>query len=309
MPGRPTFGAETEQDFATALRAAIARRGLGLERLHERLRARGASVSVATLSYWQSGRSRPERRESLTALAHLESVLEVPVGSLSGLLGPPRPRGRWLRRVPDSPDIGAFWPHPRQIEVAVQGVDTRWDERLTRISQQDRLTVDATRGEHTTFSRQVLRAEADGPDRWVVILHLDEHDRPLPDVRPLHNCRLGRSISQPDSGILVAELLFDRPLVRGETIITEHELVNVAPYPLATNYERKFRLPVREFVLEVCFDPSAVPVRCVRFARTDGAAEVAREVAIDGASTVHGVALNFGPGSYGFRWEWESNQK
>ena len=43
----------------------------------------GVRVSLATLSYWQSGRSRPERRESLIALQHLEDVLRVPRGSLA----------------------------------------------------------------------------------------------------------------------------------------------------------------------------------------------------------------------------------
>jgi hypothetical protein len=306
MPGQSTPGTDAGADFAVALRSAIARRGLGLERLHRRLRARGAAVSVATLSYWQSGRSRPERQESLIALAHLESVLEVPAGSLSGLLGPPRPRGRWLRQVVSGPEIGAYWPRPGDVADVVQEVDTRWDERLTRISQHDRLVVDATRGEQTTSCRQILRAEADGPDRWVVILHLDEHDRPLPRVRPVHHCALGRTVRRPELGMLVAELLFDHPLSRGETVITEHELVNVDPTPLATNYERKFRFPVREFVLEVCFDPAARPVRCVQFSQADGSEETVREVPVGSASSVHSVALGFGPGRYGFRWDWSS---
>ncbi|MGA6165336.1 transcriptional regulator [Amycolatopsis magusensis] len=78
--------------FAAALRAAIRARGLGLERIRFRLLDRGVPVSLATLSYWQSGRCRPERPESLAALSELEDVLEVPPGSLTRLLGPPRRR-------------------------------------------------------------------------------------------------------------------------------------------------------------------------------------------------------------------------
>jgi len=51
--------------FDAALRAAIRARGLSLDRLREHLRARGVTVTTATLSYWQSGRSRPERRDSV----------------------------------------------------------------------------------------------------------------------------------------------------------------------------------------------------------------------------------------------------
>jgi hypothetical protein len=289
--------------FASALRAAIQARGLGLERIRDRLRTQGVSVSLATLSYWQSGRSRPERRHSMIALAHLERVLELNPGALTALLGPPRPRGRWLGKAPDR-DIARLWSDVNTVDDAVRGVETRWGERLTRISQHDIVTVGPDRDERSIVSRQVLRAEADGPDRWVAIVHLDEHNRTLPLVRPLRHCRLGRVVNRPSDGLLVAELLFDRPLARGETIITEHALVNRAPCPLATNYERKFRLPVREFVLEVCFDAAALPVRCTQYSRLDGYPEQTQPAIIGDAHATHGAALNFGPGCYGFRWDW-----
>lgn len=296
-----TIQPEPDADFAAALRSAIQARGLGLERIQERLRAQGVSVSLATLSYWQSGRSRPARRESLVTLACLESVLEVPAGSLARLLGPPRRRGRWLTKVPDNPQIAAFWPKPADVEDAVRDVDTRWDDRLTRLSQHDRIQIGPDGGERSYHSRQVLRAEADGADRWVLILHVDEHDRPLPRIRALRHCRLGRTVHRPEHGLLVAELLFG-PLRRGETVITEHELENVPPYPPATNYERKFRFPVREYVLEICFDPAAVPVWCEQVSQLEGDPERTRPATLDETTSVHAVALNFGPGRFGFRW-------
>jgi len=285
--------------FAEALRSAITTRGLGLERIRDRLLRQGVSVSPATLSYWQSGRSRPERRESLQALALIEDVLEVPTGSLSGLLGPPRPRGRWLNRVPD-PGFAAYWPSPDPVADAVRSVDTRWDDRLTRLSQHDVVTVGADRTERSFRSRQVLRAECDGPDRWVVVLHLDEHGHPPPLIEPVRHCRLGQTVSRPEDGLLVAELLFDRPLSRGDTVITEHILVNQPPHPLATNYERKFRRPVREYVLEVSFEEP--PKAITRYERWEG--DVEHAVSVTAETSVHGVALNFGPGYYGFRWSW-----
>ena len=81
--------------FDVALRAAIRARGLGLDRIRYRLRGKGTTVSLATLSHWQSGRCRPERPESLEALRNLEEILNVPDGSLSKLLGPPRARSRF----------------------------------------------------------------------------------------------------------------------------------------------------------------------------------------------------------------------
>lgn len=283
--------------FADTLRAAIAARGLSLERIREHLARRGVSVSLATLSYWQTGRSRPERRASLVALGHLEQVLSLEPGALSELLIAP------ARRRREDNAISALWPVPAVIDDVVGEVDTRWDSRLTRISQHDHVTVGPERGERSFVSRQVLRAEEDGPDRWVVILHLDEHDRPLPLITPLRNCRLGRVVSRPGDGLLVAELLFRAPLRRGQTVITEHELRNHAPYPLATNYERKFRRPVHEYALEVTFD-GAAPRICTQYAQHADGTRQSHRVRPDEGNSVIGVALRFGPGCYGFEWSW-----
>ncbi|MBB5954006.1 hypothetical protein FHS29_000576 [Saccharothrix tamanrassetensis] len=291
--------------FAGALRAAIAERGLGLERIREHLAQHGVKVSLATLSYWQSGRSRPERRSSLAAIGHLEEILALPDGYLASLLGPPRPRGRWLKRVPAQPmPISALWPEPDQVDWAVRQVDTSWDGRLTRLSQHDFVTVGPDRGERAIRSRHVLRAEADGADRWVVIAQVDQPDRQLPVLRPLRHCTVGRLVAHPEAGLVVAELLFDRTLCRGDSIVIEHELVNRPPYPPATDCGRKFRLPVREYVLEIAFDPSVRPVECVQYRRSDGQGETVRPVEVDTGGALLGVALDIGPGSYGFRWKW-----
>lgn len=279
-------------EFAQALRTAITNRGLGLERLREHLSQNGVSVSMATLSYWQTGRSRPERQKSLQAVVHLEHILQVPPGHLSELLGPPRPRGRWLRNAPAP--MSAFWPSPSPVEHALHDLDTQWDDQLLRVSQQDFVTIGADRTERVFRSRQVLSASMTGPDRWVVIMHLDDHDRPLPQVNALKNCTVGQVVREPAEGLLVAELLFERPLRKGESVVIEHELVNQDPCPPATNYERKFRLPTREYVLEVTFEGDA-PASAVQLA--DGSAVTAGHTLLD-------VALDVRPGVRGFSWTW-----
>ncbi|WP_394618322.1 XRE family transcriptional regulator [Lentzea sp. JNUCC 0626] len=279
-------------EFAQALRTAITNRGLGLERLREHLSQNGVSVSMATLSYWQTGRSRPERQKSLQAVVHLEHILQVPPGHLSELLGPPRPRGRWLRHAPAP--MSAFWPFPSPVEHALHDLDTQWDDQLLRVSQQDFVTIGADRTERVFRSRQVLSASMNGPDRWVVIMHVDDHHRPLPQVNALKNCTVGKTVEEPAEGLLVAELLFERPLRKGESVVIEHELVNQAPCPPASNYERKFRLPTREYVLEVTFEgdaPSAVT-------------QVADGSEVKPDRTLLDVALDVRPGTRGFSWTW-----
>ncbi|GAA3666974.1 hypothetical protein GCM10022267_61770 [Lentzea roselyniae] len=282
------------EEFAEALRTAITNRGLGLERLREHLAQHGVSVSMTTLSYWQTGRSRPERMKSLQAVVHLEHILQVPPGHLSELLGPPRPRGRWLRKAPAP--MSAFWPDPSHVEHALLDVETRWDDQLIRVSQQDFVTVGADRTERSFRSRQVLSASMNGPDRWVVIMNSDEYGRPLPELRALKNCEIGRLVQDEDRGFLVAELMFDRVLRKGESIVIEHELVNQDEElsPLAFSYERAFRLPTREYVLELTFE-GAAPASVVQLADNSQ---------VEPSRTLLDVSLDVQPGVRGFRWDW-----
>src|SRR5689334_9350100 len=87
------------RDFAEALAKAVEASGLSLERIQHHLELRGVQVSLSTLSYWRRGRSRPERPESLQAVAALEEILKLTPGTLTGSLGDKRPRGRWVERA------------------------------------------------------------------------------------------------------------------------------------------------------------------------------------------------------------------
>ncbi|HEV7907532.1 MAG TPA: helix-turn-helix transcriptional regulator [Pseudonocardiaceae bacterium] len=292
--------------FPEALRAAIKASRLSLDRIQHRLALRGVTISVATLSYWQSGRRRPERPESLEALRHLESVLGVPQAGLSALLGPPRPRGRRCRPTTMMP-IDALWARRERVANLLAKVDTSSDVKLGRISQHDRVEIAADGGQRSVWVRQILRAEQDGPDRWALVFETEEA-HVLPEVTNLRNCHLGRVAEDPEANIMVAEMMFERPLARGETIIMEYELVHPGPvYPAGNNtFARKFRLPVREYVIEVRFDQSNLPTRCQQYSvpAGDEAPSRRRNLTLDNASGVHAVALGFGPGVFGVRWEW-----
>ncbi|GGP84745.1 helix-turn-helix domain-containing protein [Saccharothrix coeruleofusca] len=295
----------TTGPFPEALRAAIKASRLSLDRIQHRLALRGVTISVATLSYWQSGRRRPERPESLEALRHLETVLGVPQAGLSALLGPPRPRGRRSRPTTMMP-IDALWARRERVANLLTKVDTSSDVKLGRISQHDRIEIAADGGQRSAWVRQILRAEQDGPDRWALVYETESDV--LPQVTNLRNCHLGRVAEDTDANIMVAEMMFDRPLARGETIIMEYELQFAeGHYPAGNNtFARKFRLPVREYVIEVRFDPSYLPSRCQQFSvpAGDDTPSRRRNLALDSSGGVHAVALGFGPGVFGIRWEW-----
>lgn len=283
--------------FADVLRDAIDQRGLGLERIRDHLQQRDVSLSVATLSYWQSGRSRPERKSSLAALPHLEKVLELPPGTLHATLGVPAAR----RRRSPVVELDTLWPGSRHARV-LSRLDPRWDTELDRISIHDRLVVGPDRRQTSLVVRQVLRARADGPDRRVVLHFHDDTAAVPPAIRALRGCTLGGTASDRERGVVGAELVFLRPLLRGETVVLEYELVSSPDGPLETSYGRKFRTPVSDYVLEVEFHPSALPVSCSTF----GPPEEQVPLALDPAHRVHVVGTGCRAAT-GIAWTWAAD--
>jgi transcriptional regulator with XRE-family HTH domain len=292
--------------FPTALRTAIQASGLSLDRIQYRLRARGVSVSVTALSYWQSGRRRPERAESLAALGHLESVLGVAPGSLIALLGPPRPRGRVQRESSRLP-IEALWHEREPVSKLLKRIDFATETALTKLSQHDRMDIAVDRGEKQISVRQVLRAERDGVDRTVMIYDLERKGRPFPEIVSVQSCQIGRVARDEAAGLIAAEILLDAPLARGETAIIEYALNHPGP-PYSRgddSYCRKFTTPVREFVLEVRFDPRALPAYCELYTvDPEEQTTTRRKVEVTPNGQAHAVALDFGPGTFCVRWDW-----
>jgi hypothetical protein len=281
--------------FADLLRTAIRVRGLGLERIKERLEARGISVSVATLSYWQSGRSQPGRKQSLAALPHLEALLALDPGSLQRALTPPRERGRRSRVVA----LDAVWPEPPQTRV-LRSLDTTWDAELERISLHDVVTVGADRTQRSIQVRQVLRARCDGPDRRVVMHCLEDPIAGRPVIHALRGCHLGTVARDVASGIVGGELVFLEPLRRGQTVVVDYEVLSHRPCPLEVRHTRRLRLPMRQYLLEIRFHPSALPAAA--FHVQDG--KDCQELELDAEHSVHVVDTDCTAGVTGIRWTW-----
>jgi len=290
--------------FAAALRAAIQASGLSLNRIQYRLRERGLAVSSATLSYWQSGLRQPSRHDSLVVVRTLEEVLRVRAGTLAALLEPAVTRRR--RRTPSRAQVEVLWDDPATAATVQAHVGSGWDAELVRLSQHDRCEVGPDRRVRRSWHRQVLRADADGPDRWVVVVR-DPPGEPRPRLNPLWRCRLGAVVHERETRLLVAELLFDRALSRGDTVVFEYELRFADRGDHARTpdrYERKCRFPVREHVVEVHFHPSARPARCEWFTVPAGEPERARDIALSPDGYAHAVALDVPPGRHGVRWYW-----
>ncbi|MEO3977121.1 hypothetical protein [Streptomyces sp. CAU 1734] len=293
--------------FHLALRAALAVRGLPLQRVQHRLAHRGVKVGVTSLSYWQQGARRPQRPESLRAVRALEDVLELPANSLLRLLGigegarvdVERPAARSYRSVVEV--SGA-------VERLLAEMEAPADGGLHTVGHHERVRIGAGRELLGRDSRHVVRAHRDGVDRYLAIHHGETGCDPARvRVSALENCRTGRVRWHRETGVVAAELLFDARLRAGDTHVFGYGFED-GTGGASTEYIRGFTYAGGQYVLQVRFDDGALPVRCRRFAQaTTGAPRGARtDLTLSGRHrTVHLVEQGVRPGILGIDWDWD----
>ncbi|MEU4744507.1 hypothetical protein AB0G02_29175 [Actinosynnema sp. NPDC023658] len=294
--------------FDRALRAAVRASGLSLERLVHRLATAGVHVSASSLSNWQTGRSRPERTESVHAVRVLEQILDLPQDALVRLLGPRRPRGRWLDHVPGTVSYDAiFDDHARLTAIMTTGEFAHLGQ-CSYEGVEDRVTFDDDGVLRRVEVRNLVSALVDGVDGCVVY-YRDEGEG-HPEVRPVEGCRLGRTRFDDESGFLVAELLFDHRLNRGDVHLVafdQHFTGTRARPESGDHYFKAFRSPCRGYLLRVAFHPHAVPVRLRSFRANRWGDEPTEEHALPchRNQVTHVYTPDVAPGIVGVRWEWD----
>ena len=287
--------------FAVALRTAIESRALGLEQIRQLLALRGSDVSVATLSYWQTGRRSPGRRTSFVTLAHLEDVLGMTPGALAKHIPPRGTEARAVNSV-----LAAAMGDGVELPEVIAELDARLRRQFEMVSEQASLTVGADHGQHWRWTRRIMRAVADGVDRLLLADYVDD-DVPPPSITPVLHCTLGRRVYLATSKFVISELLFDRVLAAGDPMVIEYRVDYGPPYPLDTTHEIHKQMPLRDFVLEVRFDPAARPVSCEWFehnVRDPRARERIKPMTIDETGSVLVVRPDLPPGRFGLRWTW-----
>ncbi|MFB7464276.1 hypothetical protein ACFCZ1_12380 [Streptomyces sp. NPDC056224] len=291
--------------FEAALDAALRASGLSLERVQHRLAERGVEISVTTLSYWRRGRSRPERPQSRQAVRLLEELLGVPSDGLVSLLGPRRPRGRWVNRGAEVLETERLWREFVSLPELLAELDST-DDGLLRVAAHDGYELDARGAGARLTTRLTLKATRERVDRCVVVLRGEDPDRALPEFVDVHNARLGRLRSDRSVPLMVAELFLDRTLSEGETTLVEYTVRFPEGGRRAQECGRGFHAAALLYTLEVTFHPDAVPVRCRRWFSAAATWEpVSTEpVWISAAGRAHAVFENPGSGFRALRWEW-----
>src|SRR5439155_6448140 len=107
-------------------------------------------------------------------------------------------------------------------------------------------------------------------------------------------------------GVMVAELLFDRALAAGETWLFEEQILDTTGAAPCTEHAFGFRQPGGQYLLEVRFDPAALPVDCHAFAQPGLNDERYRtgDLALNRYHAVHLFASGLSAGLVGIGWSW-----
>lgn len=281
--------------FHEALRSAVEARDLPLERLAAHLRSRGHTVSIATLSYWQSGRSAPARPRSLLALGALESVLGVPRGHLAALLPTP----------PSSPSpgpvaLGHVLSERASLDTVLADLGLVVDRGLSLVSSHTRAFADHTTHTPSVITREVMTATETGTDTYVIVAGHPARNVEV-EVTPLAGCSLRRATRSLADSYVVAELEIPT-LRRGDPHLVEYE---IAFGDVAESVEHHQAMvysvtPLRELYLEVVFQPDALPTQATLLQTQGGTQSAAPAHLRDGVLSL--VRTGFGPGAVGFRW-------
>ncbi|KFG76111.1 hypothetical protein [Streptomyces mutabilis] len=293
--------------FHVALRAAIAARGLPLQRVQHHLSRYGVKVGVTSLSYWQQGARRPQRPESLRAVRALEEILKLPEESLIRLLAEAeehpmdqRPAARSYRAHVEASGV---------LERLLAELDhPSSDGGMHTIAHHERIRIGARRELTGRESHHIVRAHREDVDRFVAVHHGDPGCAPARmAVHALENCRTGRVRTHHDTGVLVTELLFDTRLRAGDTYLFRYG-VEDGTAGESREYVRGFGGPGGQYALQVRFDAAALPVRCHRFTQHSPAAPRGgrQELALSGRHhSVHLVEPRVRSGMLGIGWDWE----
>ncbi|MYW89345.1 hypothetical protein G3I59_01515 [Amycolatopsis rubida] len=291
--------------FCRALSAAARSRGLSLRQLQYRLGAKGVSLSVMTLSYWQSGRSLPEKPESLRAVGLLEDILALHPGCLLRLLGPGRPRGRGVRSAKPADRLHRAWGFPAFLPSLLARLPGGVEDPVRKVDLSESLHVTADRCVQRIEVRELVEARRD-ETRTMIVAARSRPGAPPPLISRGDQCRPGTVLTLLEEGFSLTELVLAKTLGRGERLAISY--VQEYPRPaFADRHHRRIAESVARYRARFVFASGAEPLACRTWrSRTpEGATTGWIDVRPDLRRTVRLARRNATPGVHGLHWTWE----
>lgn len=284
--------------FAEALREAIAARGLGLERISARLAESGHHVSIASLSYWQTGRRLPLRTSSLSALGALERLLGVPRGDLASKLPAPARVSHSTALPAERTALPEHIDFAAHVEAIREDSGLEWDWGFQRVSIHYALDLDERHRVHRQTIRQVIKITVPWIDRLLVA-----HRYPSPgvilDVLPTRDISRGRTVVDADLSLCIAELTFPRTF-EGESRLIEYDVAHVGPVDPISHSQISVSSRLEHLVLEIHFPTEASPTHATVVMDAEGQT-LTDSTAVTG-DTISLLRSDFGPGTLKIEW-------
>ncbi len=302
---RPGDSSSSSSEFPAAFRRAVTSSGLSLRQLSERMQLKGHDLSVATLSYWQSGARMPSRRASLAAIGDLERTLGVARGELAARLTHDRSR----RPSHDNPGVERM--STQQREPSAERIDLanatlarwgrRWDEGVRRVSLHTLVALDHSARPVREEVRELMEVVGAGAVDRVVAAYAYQDPGVGIEIVPVRGCELGRVVTDVARSITLAELLIP-PTPPGASFLYDYEVRYDGPTGPVRYLTTTLATPLRELALEVAFTPGCAPATVRQVVETPGE-QTSTEVPVPPEGGVTMLLLDFGPGHAGLYWD------
>lgn len=285
--------------FAASFRDAINARGLTLARLHEQLRARGNSVSMATLSYWRSGARRPEGAQSMAALGDIEQLLHLEPGSLTALLGTTNRTG------PLGPNL--FPLDEQELEDAVKeafaALGAEYPDTSRELTTHSVTDVDAAGNVSYSITRSIVQSTV-GTVASIPFLEMTPGiSTPAPFIEAVAGGRIAARYSHPNGEVHGVLFELDVPLTAPSTAMVEWSVAYPPDYPPQRETGHAVARQTRELLVWTRFHPDALPDRIEERVETPDGSKLT-ELSLEGRNSVHLVRRAFGPGLLGVAWSY-----
>lgn len=297
-------GANKSADmFPGAFRDAINARRMSLARLHEQLRARGNSVSMATLSYWRSGARRPEGVQSMAALTDIENLLDLEPGSLTALLGATNRTG------PLGPN--QFPLDELELERAVMdafaALGAEYPDTSRELTTHSVTDVGADGNVARSITRSIVQSTI-GTVSSIPFLELTPGEStPAPLIEAVSGGHISARYSHPNGEVHGVLFELDVPLTSPATAMVEWSVEYPPDYPGQRETGHALARQCRELLVWTRFHPDALPDDIQERVETPNGVTTKR-LELGGHTSVHQVRRAFGPGVLGVSWSYDDGR-